>query len=289
MNGMSLLDVLRGVMLDPAEQAVYEADPHAYLEQYGYEDVEDADLSEAFGLVADTLPADQAQAAFTGEVGPDIPTLGGDTTDFDEPPPEVSDVDDASPAVDDDDLDDDIDDADDGAADDGFDDAFGDGGDDVSDTPDDDTDDIDLDLDDAPLSFGRGEDDGADAERAVPTPTALTTATPGCSASRRPMPTTSTAAPTTTAPTTPRRRRRPVRRRRRTRPHERARRRSRRRHGVRRRQRHRRRRRPARDRRARPRRRRPRRHRHRLVLSHGGPASRPGRPPVSPAGPSAHR
>ena len=77
MNGMSLLDVLRGVMLDPAEQAVYEADPHAYLEQHGYQDVEDADLSEAFGLVADTLPADQAQAAFTGEIGPDIPTLGG--------------------------------------------------------------------------------------------------------------------------------------------------------------------------------------------------------------------
>ena len=31
MDGMSLLDVLRGVMLDPAEQAAYNADPAAYL------------------------------------------------------------------------------------------------------------------------------------------------------------------------------------------------------------------------------------------------------------------
>ena len=56
MDGMSLLDVLRGVMLDPAEQAVYDADPGAYLEQYGYQDVDPADLSEAFGLVADERP-----------------------------------------------------------------------------------------------------------------------------------------------------------------------------------------------------------------------------------------
>ena len=84
MDGMSLLDVLRGVMLDPAEQAVYDADPGAYLEQYGYQDVDPADLSEAFGLVADTLPVEQAQAAWTGESGPEAPTLGDDTTDFDD-------------------------------------------------------------------------------------------------------------------------------------------------------------------------------------------------------------
>ena len=83
MDGMSLLDVLRGVMLDPAEQAVYDADPGAYLEQYGYQDVDPADLSEAFGLVADTLPADQAMAAWTGESGPESPILGDDTVDFD--------------------------------------------------------------------------------------------------------------------------------------------------------------------------------------------------------------
>lgn len=83
MTGVSLLDVLRGVMLDPAEQAVYEADPAAYLQQYGYEGVDPADLSEAFGLVADTLPADQALGAYTGGTGPEVPTMGGDTTDFD--------------------------------------------------------------------------------------------------------------------------------------------------------------------------------------------------------------
>lgn len=65
MNGMSLLDVLRDVMLDPAEQAAYSADPGAYLARHGYADVEPAHLSEAFGLVADTLPAEQAQAAWS--------------------------------------------------------------------------------------------------------------------------------------------------------------------------------------------------------------------------------
>lgn len=156
MDGMSLLDVLRGVMLDPAEQAVYEADPRAYLGQHGYDDVDDADLSEAFGLVADTLPAEQARAAFTGEVGPDVPALGEDTTDFDVAAvPEPTDVDDASPAVDDfDDLD-----GGDDTADDDLGDAFGGG---VDAGTDDDTDDADDGLDEGALSFGRGDDDGAD-------------------------------------------------------------------------------------------------------------------------------
>ena len=83
MDGMSLLDVLRGVMLDPAEQAAYNADPHAYLEQYGYDDVDPADLSEAFGLVADTLPPDQAQAAWSAAAAPDDSTFGTVTQDFD--------------------------------------------------------------------------------------------------------------------------------------------------------------------------------------------------------------
>ncbi len=64
MDGMSLLDVLRAVMLDPAEQAAYNADPSAYLGHYGYDQVDPADLREAFGLVADTLPPDQAHAAW---------------------------------------------------------------------------------------------------------------------------------------------------------------------------------------------------------------------------------
>jgi hypothetical protein len=86
MDGMSLLDVLRGVMLDPAEQAAYNADPNAYLEQYGYDDVDPADLSEAFGLVADTLPADQAQAAMSAAPPSDDATFGTDTADFDGEP-----------------------------------------------------------------------------------------------------------------------------------------------------------------------------------------------------------
>src|SRR5918997_2881686 len=83
MDGMSLLDVLRGVMLDPAEQAAYNADPRAYLEQYGYDDVDPADLSEAFGLVADTLPPDQAQAAWSAATEPHDSTFGTVTQDFD--------------------------------------------------------------------------------------------------------------------------------------------------------------------------------------------------------------
>ena len=86
MDGMSLLDVLRGVMLDPAEQTAYNADPHAYLEQYGYDDVDPADLSEAFGLVADTLPPDQAQAAWSAATEPDDSTFGTVTQDFDGDP-----------------------------------------------------------------------------------------------------------------------------------------------------------------------------------------------------------
>ena len=86
MDGMSLLDVLRGVMLDPAEQAAYNADPNASLEQYGYDDVDPADLSEAFGLVADTLPADQARAAMSTAPPSDDTTFGTDTADFDVEP-----------------------------------------------------------------------------------------------------------------------------------------------------------------------------------------------------------
>jgi hypothetical protein len=83
MDGMSLLDVLRGVMLDPAEQAAYNADPDAYLQRFGYDDVDPADLSEAFGLVADTLPPDQAQAAWQSAGASDNGTFGAVTADFD--------------------------------------------------------------------------------------------------------------------------------------------------------------------------------------------------------------
>src|SRR5262245_36005085 len=83
MDGMSLLDVLRGVMLDPAEQAAYNQNPTAYLQQYGYDDVDPADLSEAFGLVADTLPPDQAQAGLSATAAPEGATFGVVTSDFD--------------------------------------------------------------------------------------------------------------------------------------------------------------------------------------------------------------
>lgn len=130
MDGMSLLDVLRGVMLDPAEQAVYDADPGAYLGQYGYEDVDPADLSEAFGLVADTLPAHQAQAAWTGESGPQSPALGDDTTEFDGGGPDDAGI------------------------------AIGDDAVDQLDAPDTSGDEGDGDGDTV-LSFGQGEDDDA--------------------------------------------------------------------------------------------------------------------------------
>jgi hypothetical protein len=83
MDGMSLLDVLRGVMLDPAEQAAYNQNPTAYLQQYGYDDVDPADLSEAFGLVADTLPPEQAQAGLSATAAPEAATFGVVTPDFD--------------------------------------------------------------------------------------------------------------------------------------------------------------------------------------------------------------
>jgi hypothetical protein len=83
MDGMSLLDVLRGVMLDPAEQAAYNADPGAYLGQYGYDDVDPADLSEAFGLVADTLPPEVAQAAWQASADHGDAAFGGVTTEYD--------------------------------------------------------------------------------------------------------------------------------------------------------------------------------------------------------------
>jgi hypothetical protein len=63
MEGKSLLDVLRGVILDPEEHDAYAADPASYLQRFGYDDVAPDDLSEAFELVADTLPPDQAAAA----------------------------------------------------------------------------------------------------------------------------------------------------------------------------------------------------------------------------------
>ena len=165
MTGMSLLDVLRGVMLDPAEQAVYEADPDAYLQQHGYEGVDAADLSEAFGLVADTLPVEQAMAAYTGDTPPGVSlpsaTMGADTTDFDEPPPGLDDGGATGGPTDADEPGDGMDD--DGADHAGADDAGGSplsgdfGAGERADPPD-----LGTDSGESPdLSFGLGEDLGA--------------------------------------------------------------------------------------------------------------------------------
>lgn len=70
--GKPLLDVLRDVVLDPAEQAAFTTDPATYLAQYGYDDVAADDLSEAFGLVADTLPPDVAQAVAAAAPAPTL-------------------------------------------------------------------------------------------------------------------------------------------------------------------------------------------------------------------------
>ena len=77
--GKPLLEVLREVVLDPVEQAAFTNDPSAYLGQYGYEDVPADDLAEAFGLVADTLPPDVAQAV--AATAPTVPPSPVDQMD----------------------------------------------------------------------------------------------------------------------------------------------------------------------------------------------------------------
>lgn len=60
--GKSLLELLRDVAVDPAEQAaLQEIGVIPYLARHGYEDVDVEDLREATGLVADTLPPHVAQ------------------------------------------------------------------------------------------------------------------------------------------------------------------------------------------------------------------------------------
>jgi hypothetical protein len=61
--GKSLLEILRDVAVDPAQQAVLEQMGAApYLARHGFHDVDPEDVREAVGLVADTLPPDVAQA-----------------------------------------------------------------------------------------------------------------------------------------------------------------------------------------------------------------------------------
>lgn len=68
----SLLDILREVTLDPEQGAAFGADPSNYLAEQGYPDVADEDLREAFSLVADTLPAEQAHEVYTTHVAQEV-------------------------------------------------------------------------------------------------------------------------------------------------------------------------------------------------------------------------
>jgi hypothetical protein len=77
--GKPLLEVLREMMLDPDEQAAYANDPGRYMAQFGYEDVDTEHLSEAFSLVADTLPPDVAQAVADTAPGPLGDQAAGET------------------------------------------------------------------------------------------------------------------------------------------------------------------------------------------------------------------
>ncbi len=80
--GKPLLDVLREMMLDPAEQAAYANDPGRYMARFGYEDVDTEHLNEAFSLVADTLPPDEAQAVVNTAPGPpDQASVGAGAVD----------------------------------------------------------------------------------------------------------------------------------------------------------------------------------------------------------------
>jgi hypothetical protein len=65
MEGTPLLDVMRGLILEPEAQADIAADPSGYMQRFGYDDVPEDDLREAVGLVADTLPPDVAHAVNT--------------------------------------------------------------------------------------------------------------------------------------------------------------------------------------------------------------------------------
>ena len=65
MEGTPLLDVMRGLILEPEAQADFAADPSGYMQRFGYDDVPEDDLREAVGLVADTLPPDVAHAVNT--------------------------------------------------------------------------------------------------------------------------------------------------------------------------------------------------------------------------------
>jgi hypothetical protein len=82
--GKPLLDVLREMMLDPSEQSAYADDPQRYMAQFGYEDVDTEHLNEAFSLVADTLPPDQAQAVADTAPGPLDQGAGAADADLDD-------------------------------------------------------------------------------------------------------------------------------------------------------------------------------------------------------------
>ena len=78
MEGTPLLDVMRGLILEPEAQAEFAADPSGYMQRFGYEDVPEDDMREAVGLVADTLPPDVAHAVTTAAAAPPDDDAFGD-------------------------------------------------------------------------------------------------------------------------------------------------------------------------------------------------------------------
>jgi hypothetical protein len=74
----SLFEMLRGILFDEGERAVYQTDPPGYLASHGYDELDHQDVSEAVTLMAETLPPDQAARLTTSSdpVGPAFAGFG---------------------------------------------------------------------------------------------------------------------------------------------------------------------------------------------------------------------
>lgn len=75
--GKPLLDVIKDLAQDPAEQARFAADPDAYMASQGYDDLPVDDLHQAVDLTADNLPPEMAVALSATSEGPGSDTVTG--------------------------------------------------------------------------------------------------------------------------------------------------------------------------------------------------------------------
>jgi hypothetical protein len=71
----SFLGVARDLMLDADAKAAYEADPDGYLAARGFDGLSPADVTDAVGFVAETLPPGPAAALSDPDGGDDALTL----------------------------------------------------------------------------------------------------------------------------------------------------------------------------------------------------------------------